>query len=77
MKFKIPSLEEIIGRRKRVLEHLMKSLEAWRGSQRISMLDESHLTEEEKELKHAYDLLQQLIADAQKTSPGQVLDVTA
>lgn len=69
-------LEDLMARRQRVLHHLMTSLEKWRGSQRVSMLDDTHLTEEEKELKHAYDLLQKLISEVQQTTPpGQLVNI--
>lgn len=56
-------LKQMIQQRKQVLSHLMTSLEAWRQSDRIMGVD---LLEEEKDLMHAYDLLQNLIGSAQK-----------
>ena len=70
------SPEDLLARRQRVLQHLMTSLEKWRGSNRVGTVTVHHLTEEEKELKHAYDLLQQEIAEAQKSVPGEFINVT-
>ncbi len=67
-------IEELMERRQRVLQHLMTSLETWRGSPRIQpepdRMGGFSLTDEEKELRHAYDLLQVLIAEIQTVAPG-------
>jgi len=62
--------------RQRVVGHLMTSLETWRDSRRIGLADSTHLDPEEKELKHAYDLLQILIAKVQKLGPDSVVELT-
>lgn len=74
------AVKEKIEERKRVLAHLMTSLEKWRASDRLnaeSGTPRSHLlTDEEKELAHAYDLLQNLIGQVQKEKPGGNVDLS-
>ena len=48
-----------------VMAHLLGSLENWRGCMRIQVAEQI-LMEEEKELKHAYDLFQREIAKIEK-----------
>lgn len=60
-----------LNEHQRVVEHLMKSLELWRASERImedlsGKGDHAALSEEEKELLHSYDLLQVTIARIEK-----------
>lgn len=72
------NLEQFVERRQRTLQHLMSSLEGWRGSDAIVSKEQAQeLAPEEAELAHAYDLLQKLIAEIQQAQPGHIVDVTA